>query len=224
MMTQRGARWLLVTVALSLAALALLLQRPAPVISSQRPAGQDSARAEQFLAGVRGAGPLVCEMAARSLGMGWSWRGLNQHPDASRESQEAIRWATGRLESADIVPPLVARLEDSDPCVRRLAARLLGRTRHTRAVEALVGALRSANPRTRQLAAVGLGYAEDRTSVDPLLRALRDQEASVRAASAWALGEIEDERPVPALAGVLSGDPDAGVRRAAAIALGNILE
>lgn len=224
MITKRGARWLVAAIAVVLAAVALLLQRPAPVISSERPGVQDSAFAEQFLAGVRGASPLVCEMAARSLGMGWSWRGLDQHPDASRESQQLIRWATGRLETGDIVVTLVARLEDSDACVRRMATRLLGRIRHPRAVEALVGALGSANPWTRQLAAVGLGYAEDRASVDPLLRALRDQEASVRAASAWALGEIEDERPVPALAGVLSRDPDAGVRRAAAIALGNILE
>jgi hypothetical protein len=194
---------------------------PAVAVSAQM-AEPDSLFAVRFLAGVRGASPLACDMIVRSLGSGWGWWRLNRDPDAVRDHQDVLRWATQRSSDPSVIPPLRAGLEDSDACVRRVSARLLGRTRHPAAVEALLDALASPSVITRQLAAVGLGYAEDGSAVDPLLRALRDDAASVRAAAAWALGEIEDGRAVAPLARLLRGDPDPGVRRAAALALGSM--
>jgi hypothetical protein len=212
--------WLGATAAVVAVAGALLFQSSAPVVSKQV-TDPDSVIAGRFLAGIRGTRPLACEMVIRSLGVGWGWRSLHAVPDAASEQLDLLRWSTRRPSDPGVVPALRAGLEDSDPCVRRVAARLLGRTRLSNAVQALLDALASADPGTRQLAAVGLGYAEDRSTVDPLLRTLRAEEPSVRAAAAWALGEIEDTRAVTPLTRLLRDDPDPGVRRAAALALGN---
>ncbi len=59
MITKQEARWLVAAIAVVLAAVVLLLQRPAPVISSESPGAQDLALAEQSLACVRGARPGV---------------------------------------------------------------------------------------------------------------------------------------------------------------------
>jgi len=194
---------------------------PAGAVSAQT-AEPDSLFAVRFLAGVRGASPVACDMVVRSLGSGWGWWGLDRAPDAVRAHQDVLRWATHPSSDPSVVAPLRAGLEDADACVRRVSARLLGRTRHPRAVEALLAALASRSATTRQLAAVGLGYAEDTSAVDPLLGALRDDAASVRVAAAWALGEIEDARAVGPLTRLLRGDPDPVVRRAAALALGSM--
>ena len=61
-------RWLSGLAVVVTVTAALLLQRPAPVSSTQV-TGED-AIAERFLAGVRGSSPLACEMLLRSLGIG----------------------------------------------------------------------------------------------------------------------------------------------------------
>src|SRR3989304_1496538 len=48
-----------------------------------------------------------------------------------------------------------------------------------------------------------------------LSRALMDQDPSVRIQAARALGRVESDQVTPALAGVLTGDPDPRVRREA---------
>jgi HEAT repeat protein len=162
-------------------------------------------------------------MTVRSLGIGWGWGRTQFEPDAERDLYDEVRWATGRPDDASDIPTLRAGLEDADACVRRVSARLLGRVRHPDAVEALLDALGSSSATTRQLAAIGLGYAEDRSAVDPLLDGLGDDVAAVRAAVAWALGEIEDVRAVAPLTRLLRDDPDRDVRRAAALALGEVM-
>jgi len=193
---------------------------PGPVPS--QPASSLS-QAEGFLAAVRGTTPLACELIVRSVGLGWGWGSWNNVPDSERSLDEQVRWATQRRDDPSIVPTLRAGLDDPDACVRRASARLLGSTRHADAVEALLDALDSSNATTRQLAAVGLGYADDSDTVDRLLRVLRDDNASVRAAAVWALGRIEDRRALEPLTRLLRDDTDASVRRAAALALGDIL-
>jgi hypothetical protein len=187
--------------------------RPEPVASESQ--------ADEFLAAVRGASPVACELILRSVGRGWGWGG--RAPDAERAVLERVRWVTGRRGDPASVPVLAAGLEDADACVRRASARLLGATRHPNAVAALLSGLQSANPTTRQLAAVGLGYADQPDTVEPLLRVLSDGDASVRAAAAWALGRIEDRRAVAPLTRLLLDDANPDVRRAAAEALGDIL-
>lgn len=187
------------------------------------PAATTESQAEDLLSAVRGATPLACELIVRSVGQGWFSGGWSRAPDAERDVREQARWAAERRDDPSIVPTLRAGLEDADACVRRASARLLGSTRHPAAIEALLDALQSPNPVTRQLAAVGLGYADDLDAVDPLLRVLRDDDAAVRTAAAWALGRIEDRRAVAPLTSLLLDDPDPAVRRAAALALGDIL-
>lgn len=200
---------------------ALFLQRQPPVASGQT-VGEDSL-AEYFLESVRGASPFTCEMLVRSLGLGWGWRSLHTEPDAERDLEELVGWATGRPRDPAVVPILRAGLEDSDPCTRRVSAHLLGRTRHPDAVRSLLEALRSSSAQLRELAAVGLGRAEDREALDPLVGALSDRVPAVRAAAAWALGQIETRGAVEPLVQTLREDADPQVRRAAALALGNLL-
>jgi HEAT repeat protein len=206
---------------LTAAAATLAVEPPAEMARAQ-PSTSDASRAVQVLDAVRGTSSIACELIVRSLGVGWSWGRMHREPDAISEHRELACWASGELQDPGAIAPLRAALDDSDNCVQKVAARLLGRTDDPRAVDSLLDALASPNPRTRQLAAVGLGYAEAPESFGPLMRALGDDASAVRAAAAWALGELEDERAVQPLARLLSDDPEADVRRAAALALGSM--
>lgn len=205
--------------ATALFAMTLLALPRNPGLAAAAQIAPDSAYAVAVLAGVRGASPLACEMLMRSVGTGW-WGSFTRHPDARPEFAEHIRWMANHRSDPGSVEPLRRGLEDPDPCVRRVAARLLGRNRHPAAGAALLEALRSGDAETRRVSAIGLGVAELRTATDPLIAALGDGVPPVRSAAAWALGEIEDPRAAPHLIALLERDPDAGVRRAAAWALG----
>jgi HEAT repeat protein len=172
----------------------------------------------------RGADPVVCGLAARALDHGWWESGMGIEPGVSDDpaSGEVIDWALAPRGAAGAAGPLAVALADSDPCVRRLAARVLGRSRTPEAVAALRRALDSATPGEREMGAVGLGFAEDGTALPDLVEALRDPEPRVRLAAAWALGEIESPDAIPPLAEALARDEEAKVREAAAWALGEI--
>jgi hypothetical protein len=221
MIRPRLIRWLGATLAVAAVTAALFVQRPDRALSTAS-AGEVEL-AVQFLDGARGASPLACEMLLRSMSTHSGWSYIHTEPGAARELVDVVGWGTGYPRDPAVVPVLRAGLDDADACVRRVSARLLGRTSTPRALESLLEALRSPQAGTRQLAALGLGYAENRSAVDPLIRALRDEAAEVRAAAAWALGAIADTEAIEPLAQLLHDDPDPGVRRSAAIALGSIL-
>lgn len=184
----------------------------------------DSTLATRLVEAVRGADPVVCGLAARALDQGWWNRGMRVEPAVSDDpvSREVVDWALDPRDAVGAVAPLAAALADPDPCVRRLAARILGRTRSPDAVTALRRALGSADAGEREMAAIGLGFAEDGAALPGLVEALRDPEPGVRIAAAWALGEIESPDAIPPLAEALARDTEAGVREAAAWALGEI--
>lgn len=221
--------WVLGALAVALLALLIPLTCSGPESESVARAREtatpaDSALAARLLAGVRGADPIVCGLAARALDQGW-WSdrprvaaGVSDEPGV----REVVEWALSQGRDAGAVRPLAAGLADPDPCVRRLAARVLGRTRSSEASAALRSALGSTDPAEREMAAVGLGYAEDSAALPALIGALGDIEAQVRIAAAWALGEIEDPAAIEPLAETLAGDDAASVREAAAWALGEI--
>jgi len=74
----------------------------------------------------------------------------------------------------------------------------------------------------RARAAWALSRAGTAAAGEALGRAVQDPEARVRVQVVYGLSRAEGARAVPTLASVLQGDPDAGVRRAAARALGGL--
>ena len=188
--------------------------------------------AAALLATVRGADPVVCELAVRAVDGRHGWSSTADElagvgATLTPLQRATIQWAVDDGDEEErpdpaAVEPLSAALRDPDPCVRRMAALKLGRSGHPQAIAALTTALGDAEPELRAVGALGLGYAEDPASIDPLGDVLDDGSPEVRAAAAWALGEIEDARAVPLLIPVLRGDADPAVRRVAAWALGSI--
>ncbi|MGH7664040.1 MAG: HEAT repeat domain-containing protein [Gemmatimonadaceae bacterium] len=188
----------------------------------------DSALARQFLAAVRGASPVLCELALRSLDNrfgGW-WTQTSIGPASDDASARALlEWSGGRdaRSDASAVPLLRAALSDADLCTRYTAAHLLGAMRDDeRALAALLAELGSGNPRTREMAALGLGEAGATAATDEILELLDDSDARVRRTTTWALGEIEDPTALPHLLTSLRDDSDAGVRTMAAWAIANM--
>lgn len=187
--------------------------------------------ASALLETVRGADPVVCELAVRAVDgrHGWSSTadelagvGTPLTPLQRATVQWAIEGEEPEGADAAAVEPLAAGLRDPDACVRRMAALKLGRTGDPRGIAALRAALVGPEVTQRAVGALGLGYAEDPAAIDDLGGALDDASPEVRAAAAWALGEIEDARAIPLLIPVLRGDGDPAVRRVAAWALGAI--
>lgn len=186
----------------------------------------DTAAVSRMLGIVRGANPLVCEMAARTADMHGSWSNWgNVGGDAlvtDSASAALLDWVQHTHNDPDLVAPLSSAMRDADACVRRIASSLLSRVRHPRAVSAMLAALDDAQPGTREVAALGLGMADAHSAADALERKLRDETPAVRRAAAWALGELEATTALPALIDVLAKDTDARVRQAAAWAIGSI--
>ena len=226
--------------------------------SSGPGASEQTADARAFLASVRGASPVVCELAAQSLGNGWGW-GSGEIDDVaalvsgSEEAGRYLTWMSDRSFTAADVAAMRAGLSDPDACVRRMAARMLSRDGVPGGVDALLDALRSGEANARNAAILGLGSAGDARAVGPLTNLAGDTDPGVRAAVAWALGHtashdavasvsrltgdrearvrrsaaralgrLEDSSSIPTLSRLLASDPDPGVRRAAAWALGQI--
>lgn len=183
----------------------------------------DSSAVVALVESARGANPVMCELAARSLESQWGWGSGDMDIRAPRDaSVRAAIEQTRRKTPPGMVAQLAASLRADDACVRRLAAPLLARVRTLTANQALRLALQSDQPATREAAALGLGFTGDPAVIPALLAGLQDAEPRVRVACAWALGEIEDDRAIGALVRVLREDRDADVRRAAAWALGSI--
>jgi hypothetical protein len=195
-------------------------------VAATRPAAgiADSTLAMRLIQAARGSDPVICGLAARALDRGWWNGGMEIEPAVSDDpvSSQVVEWILAPGEAAGAIAPLAAALADPDPCVRRLAARVLGRTGAPEAAAALRRSLGSAAPGEREMAAVGLGFAEDGAALTGLIAALEDPEPRVRIAAAWALGEIESPDAIPPLAETLARDEEAQVREAAAWALGEI--
>ena len=189
-------------------------------------AAQDGEGARALLAAVRGANPVLCELATAAVGNGWPW-GSGDDDDApslarrTGESRAALDWVGRRVDNAGDVAVLRGGLADPDACVRRVSARLLGRGRTQAGVDALLEALRSGDPARREAAILGLGYTESERAVGPLTALLDDGDPEVRGGAAWALGHVGRREATPALARLVR-DREPRVRRAAARALGRL--
>lgn len=186
----------------------------------------DTAGITRLLRIVRGADPLVCEMAVRTADMhgSWSsWGPLSGDPLVMDSSAATfLNWIQREHYDPSVVPLLRAGLHDTDGCVRRIASSLLSRVEHPSAVSALLAALDDQMPGTREVGAFGLGMAEVAAAVDPLVARLKDGSPAVRRAAAWSLGQMEIRKAIPALIELVARDPDARVRQTAAWAIGSI--
>lgn len=208
---------------------AAVLLVPAALSAQRREVVVDSASVASVLSAVRGASPVLCELAARSVEQHWGWGGWGGGvgPWSIRAPRDGgVRAAIEAINSeklpASVIPLLAQSLGDADACVRRVAAPMLGRIDLPAALQALRAALRDDQAATREAAAIGMGYSENAAAIPALLAGLQDSVARVRVACALALGEIEDRRAIGALVRVLREDRDEDVRAAAAWALGEI--
>ncbi len=225
---------------------------PAELQEPVRP-GPDSARVASLLASVERIDPVACEMLSDQVGNFW-WSdggvGVGQFADVRTAARAAKDSLAAPVRDPRAVTLLVARLEHDDPCVRLVAAKLLGNSTAsdaaiTRALDAGAArvreaALRAAGERDRPalrarvermlgdepavaaMAAWALGEFETRASVPALVRALAHEDARVRAAAAWALGAIEDPASATDVERLLARERDRRVRLAAVRALGSI--
>ena len=200
---------------------------PLPASTFQSAARQlpaDTARVRALLQAARGTNAVVCELAARTVDgrFGWSSDGMFTAGGAADSvAGNVVEWVHDRGISAATVPLLRAAIGDSDWCVRRLAAPILGRVHDPSAMQAMLASLDASDAGTREMAALALGFANDPRATTPLVARLRDDSPRVRATAAWALGEIESKTAVRPLIEALR-DGDALVRESAAHALGEV--
>ena len=215
--------------------------------------GPDSARVATLFATLSSADPTTCEMVADQIGNFW-WSdgdaGVGQFSDVRRSARAAKDSVSGPVRDPAAILLLTASLGTEDPCLRLVAAKLLGNSMVsdgdlTRLLESSQPRIREATlraagerdrlalrdrvermladaPAVAAMAAWALGEWEQQGSVPALRRSLAHEAAAVRAASAWALGAIEDPAAAEALEARAASDADRGVRLAAIRALGSI--
>lgn len=187
-------------------------------------AGSDSLRVTLLLTGLERGDPLVCELLADQIGNFWSdgdHDGIGRFADASKSLRLAKDSLHGSIGGAGALALLVNTLDTDNACVRRIAAKLLGRSRIEPA--RLTALLNDPSPRRREAVAYAIGTGSDshKVSRTALEKMLRERGATEAAMAAWALGEIEDSASVPALEQAVRAT-DVRVRLAAVDALGNI--
>lgn len=126
---------------------------------------------------------------------------LEEHP-SSRWIVEAL----GVIGDARAVEPLMARLEDEDPLMRKAVAKALGHIGDARAVDAIVVHLDDSEKQVFWDAAVALGDIGDVRAIPPLLAALDHEQWNFRRRVMQALAEIGDAGVVEMLVERLEGD------------------
>ena len=185
-------------------------------------AGPDSARVAGLLASLSASDPLICDLIGDQLGNFWSDAGrfgIGRFADAPAASQQAKDSLHGRVTSPAAIRVLTVNLDAANPCVRRVAAKLLGRSQVELAT--LAQLLANPSPRVREAAAYALGAENRHEARLDLERALKAQRGPEAAMAAWALGDLGDGASLPALTAALSYD-DKRTRYAAASAIGEL--
>ena len=199
---------------------------PPVVALAQEPrAVADSVRVRRLLDAARGANAILCDLVASTVDgrSGWYSDFDTDFRAGATDSlaRDVVSWVQHREVDATAVALLREALTDSDRCVRRLAAPMLGRVEDPSAMQAMLSALTSSDAGVREVGALALGFADDPRSIPPLVERLRDDSPRVRATAAWALGEMEHRDVVRPLVGALA-DTDPMVRQSAARALGEV--
>src|SRR5437016_10550297 len=126
-------------------------------------AGADSARVATLLAALAHTDPVICDLIGDQLGNFWMGDDpgrLGRFSDAPGRIQGAKDSLAGSVTDPRALTLLVATLGTDNPCVRRVAAKLLGRSAVSAAV--LRELLADASPRVRESAAFAAGVGERR--------------------------------------------------------------
>lgn len=116
---------------------------------------------------------------------------------------------------------LILALKDSQPEVRRLAAKALGQIGDINAVEFLLALLEDPDQGIRATAALALGNYRHPKAVQKIIQAFPSASASARADMVYALSHINDITAVPFLM-EQAKDSDPDVRAAVMLALGKL--
>jgi HEAT repeat protein len=186
--------------------------------------GPDSARVESYLTAVRAMEPMYCEMLVDQVGNFWNSSGdfrIGLLAESNRNWEEARDSLYGATTNPAALRREVRGLDDANACVRRAAAKLLGRSGPA-GYNAIREALRSGSERVREAAALAAGQNDEATALaDDILRATRDQSPNVVAMATWALSEFEKPEYLNRLA-ELTKHSDVRVRRAAVHGVGHI--
>src|SRR5256885_6426388 len=114
-------------------ALLLLISLAAPHPSEEGPgrSGADSARVATLLSALGRTDPVICDLIGDQLGnfwMGGNAGGLGRFSDAPAGLQGAKDSLAGRITDPRALQLLIATLGSNNACVRRVAAKLLGRS------------------------------------------------------------------------------------------------
>ena len=187
-----------------------------------RRAGPDSGRVAILLDALGKTDPVVCELLGDQIGNFWNGgeRGGVGRLAATPASLQAAKDSIGgRITDPRAIDRLVRELSAPNPCVRRVASKMLGNS--AIAASRLRALLGDASPTVREAAAHAAGVGEVHDVRTTLESSLGDRDAGVAAMAAWAIGEIEDRSSIPALARAMrGGEPRVGL--AAIWALGQI--
>lgn len=218
-----------------------------------RRVGPDSSRVAALLASLTRADPVACEMIADQVGNFW-WSdgavGVGMLGDVRQDVRRAKDSISAPVTEPRAIRLLAATLAHEDPCVRLVAAKMLGNSTTSDAV--LIGALESPSARVREaalraagerdrpalrarverlladtpevaaMAAWALGEWEQAASVPALRRSLAHASPRVRVGAAWALGQVEDPAAAEDLERLVARDGDRRVRLVAIRSLGSI--
>src|SRR6476646_1593617 len=115
-----------------------------------------------LLTAAHGAPPLICGLAAQSLGNGnWGWGSDIPAPPlgAAGRQESGDRRRMQDLSDADVTRALDALASD-DACVREVSVRLVGHQDDKRVAAPLIAKLSASDASLRAVAAIGLGLAE----------------------------------------------------------------
>jgi hypothetical protein len=191
----------------------------------QQLAQPDSVYARQLLEAVRGANGILCGAIDRSFDTGYwshSLTSVIETDFADQRSADVARWIGRRRFHESVFPIARVALTNTDACVRRIAARIVGNTAVSNLGGRLESELRAADAATRTAALFALGFADKTEAIPQIRERLNDNDRNVRVAAVWALGTIGDASSNNTLISLLERDGDPVVRSAAAWALGRI--
>jgi len=223
----RAISMLVLSAALGAGAVGAAVTLKPPASSSEsgdhegRP-GPDSGRVAILLDAIGKTDPVVCEMIADQIGNFWNSGedfGVGGFAATSLSLKAAKDSIGGHITDPRAINLLVSELGAPNPCVRRIASKMLGNS--AVAAGRLRTLLGDGSPIVREAAAHAAGVGEKRDVLGALETSLGDRDATVGAMAAWAIGEIEDKSSIPALVRSMKGS-ERRVRLAAIWALGQI--